>query len=97
MQECGVGLGGTGRQRIKRALYAGLYVDSGEIKAVYERIDESVFSYCVYSSGALCLPDAEDESDGNETQASAMNFCLFVPLQSGSLLNLCVLIKLAAL
>lgn len=67
MQECGVGLGGTGRQRIKRALYAGLYVDSGEIKAVYERIDESVFSYCVYSSGALCLPDAEDESDGNET------------------------------
>lgn len=70
---------------------------SGEIKAVYERIDESVFSYCVYSSGALCLPDAEDESDGNETRASAMNFCLFVPLHSESLLKCMRQIKLAAL
>lgn len=59
VQECGVGLGGPGCWREKRAL-------CGEIKDVCECIDESVFSYCVDSAGALCLPDAEDESDGNE-------------------------------
>lgn len=63
-----VGLGGVGCWREKRFLYVGLCVDSREIKDVCECIDESVFSYCVYSTGAHCLPDSEDESDGDETE-----------------------------
>lgn len=47
---------------------------------MYVRALMKVFSYCVYSTGALCLPDAQHESDGNETRASGIYVCLFVLL-----------------
>lgn len=78
VEECRVGLGGAGCWREKRGLYVGLCVDFGEIKDVCECIDESVFSYCVYSAEAHCLPDSEEDSDGDEILQSGVRFCFFV-------------------
>lgn len=75
VEECGVGLGGAGCWREKRGLYVGLCVDFGEIKDVCECIDESVFSYCVYSAEAHCLPDSEEDSDGDEILQSGAIIC----------------------
>lgn len=77
VEECRVGLGGAGCRREKRGLYVGLYVDSREIKDVCECIDESVFSFCVYSTGALCLPDSGEESVGDEIEELGVNFFYF--------------------
>lgn len=94
VEECRVGLGGAGCRREKRGLYVGLYVDSREIKDVCECIDESVFSFCVYSTGALCLPDSGEESVGDEIEELGVNFFIFflIRLQSGNLLFMCVFV-----
>lgn len=55
----------------------GLYVGSREIKDVCECIDESVFSYCVYATGANRLPNSEDASDENGRGLRA-NFLLIL-------------------
>lgn len=72
-EECRVGLGGAGCWREKRGLYVGLYLGSREIKDVCECIDASVFSYCVYSTGAHCLPD----SDGDDRRVRGDFFIFF--------------------